>query len=105
MNSSRTKTLYYEEIKLQQLVAAFGADTHRSHAMMTVSQNFNIGQFDCYENPVDCYDTDPPLAVKVAAAFLQPVMGSGGVLLFSYYAMFGYPWPVFLIPCRFSSMY
>ena len=44
-----------------------------------------------YEMPVDCYDTDPPLAVKIAASFLQPVMGSGGVLQFSYYAMFGYP--------------
>eukprot|EP00729_Bicosta_minor_P022559 gene22559-7986_t len=82
MNSTKTKNLIYEEIKLQQLAAAFGADADR--ALLTVSQNFNIGQFDCYETPANCYDTEPPFAVKLAASFLQPVMGSGGVLQFSY---------------------
>ena len=53
-------------------------------------------QFMCYYMPASCADTEPPLAVKLAASFLQPLMSSsvpGGVLQFSYYAMLGYPGP------------
>jgi hypothetical protein len=41
MNATKSRTLYDESVKLQQIAAGFANETDRS--ILTVSQNFNIG--------------------------------------------------------------
>ena len=60
-------------------------------ASCTVFQIFSWAPFDCKKAPPKCSDTWPPYEVMRAMAFLQPVRGSGGLLQYAYYALFGYP--------------
>ena len=62
---------------------------NEDNGFCTAFQIFNKAPFYCGRAPWHCQDTWPPYQVMRAMAFLQPVLGSGGLIGFSYYAQFG----------------
>ena len=59
--------------------------------MCTVFQVFSKAAFDCKKDPDRCYDSWPPYEVMRAMSFLQPVLGSRGLIQYAWYTQFGYP--------------
>ena len=87
-NASLTKNIYAEVEEIDGLVAAFAGDD--GVASCTVSQIFSWGPVDCKAYPDRCDWPFPPYDVMRAMAFAQPVRGSGGLIQYAYYSLFGF---------------
>jgi hypothetical protein len=88
-NATLTQDLHAEVEEINGLSAAFSGD--ETVGLCTVSQVFSWAAFDCSKEPAKCYDSWPPYEVMRAMSFLQPVLGSRGLIQYAYYAQFGYP--------------
>ena len=87
-NASLTTNIYAEVDEIDGLVAALAGDG--GVASCTVSQIFSWGPVDCQKDPDRCDWPFPPHEVMRAMAFVQPVRGSGGVIQYAYYSLFGF---------------
>ena len=71
-------SLQVEEI--EGLIAAFSGDD--TVGLCSVFQVFSWAAFDCSKDPQKCYDSWPPYEVMRAMSFLQPVLGSRGLIAY-----------------------
>lgn len=89
-NSTLTSNLSSEVTRLRYNQAAWSGDDGR--ASINVAQLWNIAadKASCKKDHVSatCAYTEPPLAVKLAMSFLQPVLGTGGIIQYAYYYVF-----------------
>jgi hypothetical protein len=93
-NASDTVDLHTEAEELDGLAAAFKSDPEIG--LCTVSQAFDWGA-DCGDgkHPQHCGSTMPPYEVMRAMSMLQLLKGSGGIIQYAYYGLFGYPGPLY----------
>jgi hypothetical protein len=89
-NATLTSNLSSEVTRLRYNKEAWTGDDSR--ASLNVAQLWNIAadKAGCKKDHVSstCAYTEPPLAVKLAMSFLQPVLGSGGTIQYAYYYVF-----------------
>ena len=87
-NASLTTSIHAETAEIDGLINAFAGDD--GVATCTVAQIFSWGPVDCQTDPDRCEWPFPPYEVMRAMAFVQPVRGSGGVIQYAYYSLFGF---------------
>lgn len=88
-NATLTPDLHTEVEEIVGLSTAFSGDD--TVGLCTVFQVFSWASFDCRREAKRCYDSWPPYEVMRAMSFMQPVLGSRGLIQYAYYAQFGYP--------------
>ena len=87
-NASLTTNIHAETAEIDGLINAFAGDD--GVATCTVAQIFSWGPVDCQKDPDRCEWPFPPYEVMRAMAFVQPVRGSGGIIQYAYYSLFGF---------------
>jgi hypothetical protein len=77
-NASTTTSIHYSLNSITDVVNAYHSMSHRS--TLCVTQMHNRGLYPHNEG-----NTEPPYAVKLAMALIQPVLGCQGQLQYSYF--------------------
>jgi hypothetical protein len=82
-NANQTTNLTTEVVETNSTVQLYGRlpGADKQHASLCVSQLFSWADASTKHND----STEPPLEVKRAMAYMQPVMGCGGYLSYAYY--------------------